>query len=93
MILHPDIVKLPQLTFVIGPLAELGDLVLHPDTVELPAELPPGLRLTKPDMDWLTPSAKINCSRSSRFVLPLAVINNKIYISLYHTLIKMSVMS
>ena len=69
--------RLP-LTLIAGPPAELGDLVLHgdvaPEYVELPEyELPLGLFDTKPAMDWLTPAANVNCSRSSTFVLPLAV--------------------
>ena len=66
------------LTLIAGAPAELGDLVLHgdvaPEYVELPEyELPLGLFDTKPAMDWLTPAANVNCSRSSTFVLPLAV--------------------
>ena len=67
---------------LIGAPAELGDLVLHgdvaPEYVELPEyELPLGLFDTKPAIDWLTPEARVNCSRSSTLVRPLAV--NVIY--------------
>lgn len=62
----------PFHTLVMGPVAELGDLVLQ-EADELPEwELPLGLLETNGLMDWLTPCARINCSRSSTFVRPLA---------------------
>lgn len=61
-----------------GPLVVLGERALQGDVaplyVELPEyELPLGDFDTNPAIDWLTPDAKVNCSRSSTFVLPLAL--------------------
>lgn len=62
----------PFHTLVMGPVAELGDLVLQ-EADELPEwELPLGLLETNGLMDWLTPCARMNCSRSSTLVRPLA---------------------
>ena len=81
------------LTLVMGPLAVLVLLpVLHVVplvTLEpergVPAEEAPfrrGVPLdTNPAIDWETPSAKMNCSRSSMFVRPLARENVKDYIN------------
>lgn len=66
------IMRFPFHTLVMGPVAELGDLVLQ-EADELPEwELPLGLLETNGLMDWLTPCARMNCSRSSTFVRPLA---------------------
>lgn len=65
----------PFHTLVMGPVAELGDLVLQ-EADELPEwELPLGLLETNGLMDWLTPCARMNCSRSSTLVRPLAESN------------------
>lgn len=58
---------------VVLPVRLLQEAVPENPLAELP-ELPPGLLDTKPAIDWLTPSAKINFSRSSMLVLPLAEI-------------------
>lgn len=67
------------ITFVMGPEAEdlpLGELAEY---VELPeCELPPGLLVVNPDIDWLTPDARIKLSRSSMLVRPLAAKNKEV---------------
>ena len=56
---------------------EVPLVTLEPD-LGVPTEEPPpflmGVPLdTNPAIDWDTPSARMNCSRSSMFVRPLAV--------------------
>lgn len=64
-----------SLTLVMGPeMEEPVERLFGEAPVELPeCDDPPGLLDTNPAMVWLTPSARIKFSRSSRLVRPLAV--------------------
>lgn len=75
-------------TFITGPLALLGERALQgdvaPEYVELPEyELPLGDLAVNPAIDWLTPLASVNCSRSSVFVRPLAVMHRNRHFQCY----------
>lgn len=66
----PLVVLTDVSTFVIGPLAVLADLPEYEDPLE--CELPAGDFDTNPAIDWLTPSANMKFSLSSKFVRPFA---------------------
>ena len=67
-----------NLTFEAWPLAVLDECPLHVLAAELTVGLLAGERLLKAAIDWLTPSASVNCSRSSLFVRPFAVVTSAV---------------